>query len=205
MTNAEIKKLVDTSFMTFIEKGFRLHKDILCIEPLNNMIVGFCFEKSGFHKDSLYVWSFVQPLYVPNEHIILTFGKRVRNEQLQIKNNKEFDKDVKELSKLMNKEIEVFLNEVSSPSKFYNYYQDKCVNLRMIEAVVYSAIYTKQKNTKTLLNNFINTIKKDDLSIKWIEDLLNQMISIKEIVDDNDKIDILLKNNIEFTKSNLKL
>lgn len=205
MTNTEIKKLVNTSFKTFVENKFTLHKDILYREPLNNMLVGFCFEKSSFHKDSLYVWSFVQPIYVPNENINLTFGKRIRNEQWQIKNNPKFDKDIKKLSNLMSNEVTTFLNEIDTPLKFYNYYQDKSVNLRMLESVVYSAIYTKQKDIKILLNNFIDILKKEDLSIKWIEELLNQMVSLNKIIDDDNKINALIKNNIEFTKSNLKL
>src|SRR5690606_32289028 len=120
-------------------------------------------------------------------------------------NNSKFDKDIKELSSLMNNEFVDFLSKVDTPLKFYKFYGDKCVNLRMIEAVIYSAIYTKQKDVKLLINNFIDLLKKEDLSIKWIEELLNQMISLNEIIDDDDKINSLINRNIEFTKSNLKL
>lgn len=204
MTNTEIKKIVNNHLGEIVSKGFKLQKDILFKEPLDDMLIGFCFEKSGFDKDIFYVNAFVQPLYIENENIILTFGWRIRK-QWKLKNNDNLDKDLQELSTLMLEELNSFLNIVDTPSKFYEYYHDKCVNIRMIEAVVYSAIYTKHPDAELILNNFIEILQNENLSIKWMKKILNEMIDLKETFHNDAEISKKLQSNIQKTKSHLKL
>lgn len=45
--------------------------------PLNNVLRGFCFERSGFDASRFYLWAFFMPLCVPSNHIGFTFGQRI--------------------------------------------------------------------------------------------------------------------------------
>lgn len=205
MNNTEIKKLVNISLRPIIEKGFTYKKNVLYMKPLEELLVGFYFEKSGFNKDSLYIWSFVQPLYVPNENIILTFGKRLREKEWAIKNNPNLNSDLNLIRQLIEEEISSFITAVDTPIKFFKYYEDKCINLKMIESLVYTSLYIKHKDSQLILNKFIDHLKHQDLTINWVNELLNNMLFLKNIQDSKNKLDNLFKNNIEETVKSLGL
>jgi hypothetical protein len=205
MTNTDIKKINDKYFDNIISENFNLKGNILYHIPLVDFIVGFCFETSKNEKDSLYVWSFVQPLYVPNDSLSLSFGKRLKNKLWKLKGIEVLESEVKELTSLMMTEIDDFFIKINSIHKFYNYFKNECRNLRMIEAVVYSAVYSQNEDAELILDNFINALQQENLSIKWISDILNQMKYLKSILNDKDKLDDLFKRNIECTKTNLNL
>lgn len=205
MTNTDIKKINEKYFNTIISESFSLKGNILYHIPLIDFILGFCFETSKNEKDSLYVWSFIQPLYVPTDSISLSFGKRLENKLWKLKGNEVLKSEVDELTTLMRAEMDNFFSKVNSIDKFYVFFENECRNLRMIEALVYSAIYSQNKDAELILNNFINNLQQENLSIKWISDILNQMKYLKSILNDKNKLDDLFKKNIEFTKTNLKL
>jgi hypothetical protein len=46
---------------------------------LDSVLRGFFFEDSSFSQNTLYVWVFVQPLYVPSTNVHFTFGRRLTN------------------------------------------------------------------------------------------------------------------------------
>jgi hypothetical protein len=45
--------------------------------PLNHILRGFYIEDSGLDKESFYVWTLVQPLYVPSNTIMFNLSKRL--------------------------------------------------------------------------------------------------------------------------------
>lgn len=47
--------------------------------PLGRIVRGFYFEASS-ERDTRYVHCFVQPLYVPSEHLVLNMGGRIRTD-----------------------------------------------------------------------------------------------------------------------------
>lgn len=59
--------------------GFGLRKHLLFAEPVGYLLRGFAFETSGFDPTAFTVWTFVQPLYVPDAFlgISYTFGGRL--------------------------------------------------------------------------------------------------------------------------------
>lgn len=210
MTNTEIKKIYNRHLSETIPLDFKLDKGILYKSPVKDTLVGFCFEKSGFNKDCVYISAFVQPLYVESDCIVLTFGKRLKSkkngELWHLKNNPEIDKAISELKPLMQKEIENFFPKVETPNDFYQYYKSKEVkNIRINEALVYSAIYSMNGHSKQILRNFIKELVKEDLEIGWIKNIFLKAIELERIIDDDHKVKSYLAKNISKTKSNLGL
>lgn len=67
----------------FVEKyllpslsGFAFVKRVIYAVPLENVLCGLVFDSSGFSAQKFHPHAFVQPLYVPNEHLVLGFGHR---------------------------------------------------------------------------------------------------------------------------------
>jgi hypothetical protein len=59
--------------------GFVAKGALVYATPLDYLLRGFYFEPSGSDPSSFYIWTFIQPLYVPTRHIYFTFGKRLGN------------------------------------------------------------------------------------------------------------------------------
>jgi len=57
--------------------SFRVRGPLLYREPLEDMLRGIHFEGSTFDPRKFVIWGFVQPLYVPEKRVILTFGRRL--------------------------------------------------------------------------------------------------------------------------------
>lgn len=210
MTNTEIKKIYNRYLSDKISSDFKLDKGVLYKSPVKDILIGFCFEKSSSEKESLYVWSFAMPLYIEKEDLSLTFGHRLKNKKNQelwhLKNNPNIDKVIKDLLILMEEEIKNFFPKIEKPKDFFEYYKnEKVKNIRIKEALTYSAIYAEQKESKEILENFINELKNEDLDIDWINGVLQNVTSIKELLQKGSNVNALLNKNIELTKSHLKV
>lgn len=210
MTNTDIKRIYKNHLEDIFPSNFILKGDILYNRDIDNLLVGFCFEKSGFHKEGVYILPFVQPLYILDEDINLTFGTRIksrRNGDLwHLKNNIDIDKTLSELKPLMKKELKNFLLKIKNSEDFYNYFKNKKVkNIRIKEALVYSAVHSDNKKGKILISEFIKELKKEDLEIDWIKGILEDMLYLEKEYDNRDTLNILFNENLEQTRLNLKL
>lgn len=210
MTNTDISRLYKNYLSKVIPLDFKLDKGILYKTSVNNILVGFCFERSSSEKESLYVWSFAMPLYLMKEDLSLTFGQRLKrgkNEELwHFKNNPQIDKTLKSLTLLMQKEIKDFFPKVETPKDFFEFYKDSEVkNVRIKEALVYSGVYAKHPQSKELLKSFTEELENEDLTIQWIKDVLQNSLHLQEVLDKNGDVDTLLNQNIKMTKSHLKI
>jgi len=59
--------------------NFTIRGPLLFIVPIGHTLRGFHFDGSSFDKKAFYVNAFFMPLYVPSQHIHLTFGRRLRD------------------------------------------------------------------------------------------------------------------------------
>ncbi len=210
MTNTDIKRIYKNHLEDIFPSNFILKGDILYNRDIDNLLVGFCFEKSGFQKEGVYILPFVQPLYILDEDVNLTFGTRIksrRNVDLwHLKNNIDIDKTLSELKPLMKKELKNFLLKIKNSEDFYNYFKNKKVkNIRIKEALVYSAVHSDNKKGKILISEFIKELKKEDLEIDWIKGILEDMLYLEKEYDNRDALNILFNKNLEQTRLNLKL
>jgi len=57
-------------------EGFQAHGKLLYQVPVGNILRSFIFDSSGFSAQAFYPHVFVQPLYVPRDHMDLTLGAR---------------------------------------------------------------------------------------------------------------------------------
>ena len=76
MKSSEIKRLSIKYLLPHLPE-FRVKGSLLYVEPVEQLLRGFGFESSGFDRTAIYVWMFVQPLYVRAPDIVLTFGERL--------------------------------------------------------------------------------------------------------------------------------
>ena len=58
-------------------EGFRERGSLVFAEPVEWLLRGFTYEDSGHSGKDFYLWAFVQPLYIPVDHIVLSYGKRL--------------------------------------------------------------------------------------------------------------------------------
>lgn len=56
--------------------GMRAKGKLVFYEPVNELLKGFCFDRSGFAPRDFSLWTFVQALYDPSETIAFVFGRR---------------------------------------------------------------------------------------------------------------------------------
>ncbi|WP_445458168.1 hypothetical protein [Flavobacterium sp. HNIBRBA15423] len=164
---------------------------MLYLKSNDNLLKGFVFGRSGYEIKGFYLHVFVQPLYLLDENINLTFGYKIKYDSKdfwEIDDKKDNTKLFIELEKAINKNSNDFLKIFDSPESFYKYYQNKCVNLRMVEAVVLSACYSLSEERFSLIDKYISILEKEDLSINWRKTLLEQARLLKLNITDEKKI-----------------
>jgi len=54
--------------------GFAATKGLIVRMPVDDLLAGFSFDPSAFSRTAFTVRAFVQPLYVPNDDVTLSFG-----------------------------------------------------------------------------------------------------------------------------------
>jgi len=208
MKDTVIKKIAKRFLEEIPDQNFLFRKNVIYKFPINDILLGFCFEKSGFNKDGGYVSVFAQPLYVKSDSITLSFGKRLKGingELWQLDNNPNLENTINELLSLMKNSVQDYLRYIDEVVKFYNYYHDKTSNIRMIQAITYSAIYSNISDSEIILDSYIDTLQKQDLSIKWIKNLLEESLYLKSIFFDKEAINRLFINNREATLKSIGL
>ena len=125
--------------------GFSIRGSLMFISPLAHTLRGFSFEPSGFDKTPFYVTVFFQPMYVPGEHLVLNFGRRLKNGgsgrwQIQDAGN------LTALTTAMQKEVPFLLglqtpNEVASAIQAFTRPNELGhVNPHSLEALAYALI-----------------------------------------------------------------
>ncbi len=76
MRHRDLKPLFKTLLPSL--PGFAAHKSLLLKAPINGLLRAVHFDSSAFDKPSFYVETLVMPMCVPQDHLNLTFGHRVR-------------------------------------------------------------------------------------------------------------------------------
>lgn len=76
MKNQEIQKL-NRKYISPTLEGYVASGHLLVYTPVDFLLRGYCFEGSNSTHDQFTVSAFVQPLYVPSDRIVLSYGKRL--------------------------------------------------------------------------------------------------------------------------------
>jgi hypothetical protein len=75
MRNRDLQRLVKQYLLQHLPP-LQLDRDLLFYEPIEYLLRGFCFGRSG-DAAAFYVWVFVQPLYIPHDSVYFNFGDRL--------------------------------------------------------------------------------------------------------------------------------
>jgi hypothetical protein len=180
MTSKEIEKFIKKNLIGQVGNDLKQKGAYILRYPVKDIVGGFCFERSASDKSSIYIWWFVQPLFIPGSMIYLTFGNRLeksyRNQSWDNLDSAETTEKIKEIIKKNMPLIESLLEPVS----FYNYYRHSFENLRIYEALIYTSIWIKSPNWKQEIQNFIRYIDNNsDTGISWIRQMREEMMVIK--------------------------
>lgn len=71
--------------------GYSITGKMLFQKPISHILRGFYFEDSEFNPESVYVWVFAMPLYIPKGYVYFTFGKRLFRKVGFLKTRQDWD------------------------------------------------------------------------------------------------------------------
>jgi len=74
---SELLKRLYTDHWASRLPGFEVRGHLLCPVSCGPVLWGFCFESSAWSKTRVQVSAFAQPLYIPSDHVVLSYGKRL--------------------------------------------------------------------------------------------------------------------------------
>ena len=174
-----IKQNISTHF-----SGYIVQNRFFIKTPIDDVLYGYCFENSS-KKNKNHIWSFVQPLYIRDNILHLTFGKRLKFKNSEAWNIDEIVDDKYSMDYLLNemKKEEKEIARLSGPLEFYEFYKKEEhleENLRVYEAVIYSSIWLSLPSAQKELNDCIEYIyQQEDLSIKWVKEVLDNMLRLR--------------------------
>ena len=209
MNNSELKKLILQYVDPKLLENSKLHKNILYQSPVSDFLKGFCFEQSGFDKESFYLWCFIQPLYLPSENIVLTFGKRILPQKtekwiIEKDNESEIINIFNDINNKIKNEGLAYIDELDSHEKFYMFCKkNKKTNIRIWESLIYTGLYKGLADTDKEAELLINYLQKMDMSINWIREIYDNL----KIFLEKNKMERneLINSWKEFTIKNLQL
>lgn len=177
MTNNELKRFLFHYLEPKIKDDFIFHKNILYQKSESGFLKGFCFEKSSYRKDGFYLWCFVQPLYVPSEDIVLTYGKRIQKHKdewwkIDERDEQAIKNIVIDLNNSIKQEGTTYIEETSIPEGFCNTFdKQKELNIRIWEAIVYTSLYNNSPNAEKEAETFITLLKEQNSLISWVKNI----------------------------------
>lgn len=181
MKSQLVRKISNKYILPYIPE-FKIKGHLLYHKDIQYLLSGFYFESSAFSSTSFTIEVFVQPLYIPDDTIVLTFGNRLGNiaKQREIwwEYNESSEEDISNevLSLMMNSGIP-YLEERRTLEKFSNHYKnlDPNANKHMVEAICYALVLINdyQQAEKRLLS--LERVLAQDIlkypGISWIKDI----------------------------------
>ncbi|MFM9837593.1 MAG: hypothetical protein ACKVOQ_04970 [Cyclobacteriaceae bacterium] len=196
MTNSELSKMIKKYLIPLLGDQYSIKNNIVYKTPVSDILLGFCFERTANDKSAFYLSVFAQPLYVPSEDFILTFGIRLNRRKTKSEKWDSSKEVFEELASVVKTEGLGFLENVSKPDKFCEFLKkDKSGSVRVTEAMVYSEFYCEMPEADKDAMFLLKHIReKEDLSIGWI----------KEIQDNTERLLMSKKNSKEKTQAILQ-
>ncbi len=202
--NKQIKPNLATTDWTYKNQLILIKGD-----EKDSLLRGICFNSSAFSGDQFEIRVFVQPLYVPSDFIILTFGEVLKNNNIQWwhfdENNKE--NIGKDIASKINLAYDQFLSNISDATSFYNWYKkDRTKSVNHFAAVAYSSCYANLPNCLEILLECLSFISKsEDFKKKWCIDLYRQSNELVQYLQKNGNAKEIMENWVSATRKALKV
>ena len=172
--------------------NFTIKGPLLFIVPVGHILRGFHFDGSSFDKKGFYVNAFFMPLYVPSQHLHLTFGRRLRDEGGDRWNTEQPGFEAT-LEVAMQKEVP-FLAHLNTALNVANALSPPGSNPHTHEALAYS--FAKAGETRAALDaidtllRLIESIKHGTAKLTWELEIAEraQLVKAKLVANPSDAI-----------------
>ncbi|MCX6900719.1 MAG: hypothetical protein NT105_18730 [Verrucomicrobia bacterium] len=209
MKTAELKRL----FRRYISPAFpslRLKGHLIYVAPVEAILRGFCFDTSAFDR-SFTIECFIQPLYIPCDHLVFSFGSRLGKDDVKwLCPEEESEESLakKIMSRIQNEGIP-FLDTIKTPHEFLLKYgpPDNPDVLHEFEAVAFSMCYENpsQKEVEGSFRSLFKALERH-MDTDWVRKM---HVQAEELLTNYRKspaqAKALLNRWIEHTKSKLGL
>jgi hypothetical protein len=186
---------------------YRLTNRLLVRIPLGSILSGVLFDSSAFSKEMFYIDLFVQPLYVPSDHLVLNFGLRAPGQW----DYKEpiIQELANRVSLMIRDQASAFHQTFGTPELFYRNIPAKfsLKDIYLHQALVFTAVHLgkideAQRHFETLHKLVTNT----DPKIPWPRAVLKETeCLVNEATRDSSRARDRLRQFEADTLKNLKL
>lgn len=211
MKKKRIEQLIKKYLFPYLN-DFEVKGNLMFKKPIKEILNGFYFESSGFNSDTFYIYSFIQPLYVPSETLLFTFGDRIGKKYgssftIEEENENEIMANV---LNSINREGMKIIKKLDTPpkvaknlSKFTDSPDDPCV----LEAIAYSLILENCYNDAAEIFDRIKSLIENESDVpEWYNEILSRIDELKKIkLESPNGVLELLNSWIKQTTENLKL
>lgn len=215
-----LKKAIKEFFAPFAKQNgfFYLKPTLLVREHMDTLhIINFDIPHFGYNCDVA-----IQPLYIPQEDIVLGLGNRLEHFKEVSKgrwgfceNENELEQGLIQVQKLLEKNVLPWFNEVGTPQGIVSFIErGYCKDVKLIVGFPPFLENLYLGFSYLYCNNFDLADKAFDIVTKelegdsnpWIIQMVNLLHNIKVLLhSEPEKIHILLNTFIEQTKRNLKI
>jgi hypothetical protein len=219
MRKQKITQILKKYFKNFIrENNFKLLNGDTVVRVTNNLIQGIYFQPSSY-SESVNVTVFIQPLFMPRENIVLSFGERwgvvMRKGDYWIKVGDEID--------TMNavSEILFFIKEYTL--NWFNMTKSSCELLENYEKHIESPFFPKDgwnapytlgycaldcgefDKAKRYFAEMKRIFDEPGFRAKWVDERQREVDELCAHLNDPKKIRKILDENIKFTSDRIGL
>jgi hypothetical protein len=192
--------------------SFQGKGSLLFNAPVIHLLRGFSFDTSGFDRNTFYVHVFLQPLYVPRDHVAYLFGKRLYGRQGQ---SWSIDAEhqgatVEDVLASIKEQGLPFLGYVQTPGDLARkapLVGGRGSDPNMSEAVAYSFVLAHEyAEARGALDRLQALLRAGDPADPWAAELLGRSQLVRERLErDPEEAIALLEEWNEQTRTNLRL
>lgn len=215
-----VSKLIKHILKPFVtERNFSFHKPLIMVRERTDVlhIINFDLGLAGFTCDIA-----VQPLYIPEETLVLSFGNRISRFGVTMPERWEYgqteveiEQGLQEIKMLLEKHALFWFDDVGTPDGIVSFIESGRVNNTNLIVgfppylknlyLGFSYLYNEQFNKGCeALQNTLQILRQD--SRPWVEEvkrLSKNMFSLAK--NEPEKIKTTLNEFTSYTKENLKL
>jgi hypothetical protein len=197
-----------SSFLIPQLPGFVTEGHLIFRVPVENVIRGFIFDSSAFSAEAFHPTAFVQPLYVPHDHITMTLGSRLRGawEFSRERNQQLADR----LLESMRKEGLPLLEELGSPQKIADSAEVlfSTKNHYVRQAAAYSLVLiAEDRKAVQRLDQLLLMLKEMGRGVQtWAQNVYAEVAGLREtVLRDPSEARALLEKWAEKSRQALRL
>jgi hypothetical protein len=192
--------------------GFSYKGPLLFVRPVVHLLRGFYFDSSAFNADAFQVEAFVQPLYVPSDHIFFLFGKRLNGRcgQGWTMDRQDEGGIMADVLASIKEQGLPFLAPLQTPrdlARNFPLVGGRAKSPNAAEAVAYSFILAHEHSEAHLaLHRLRAILTAADLTIPWLAEMLKRSELVRERLErDPEQAIELLEEWNEQTRGHLRL